>query len=283
MEASFTAQPACYACATWVRVRPTLAAASRKKPVSPNPNLDSPRIIASLIDHTLLKPEATQDDIGRLCSEACEFGFASVCVNPCWVAFAREALAGSAVKICTVIGFPLGANEAATKLFEAELAFSHGARELDMVQNIGALRSQHFELVRDDIAGMAAFAHGHGAILKVILETCLLTDDEKITACRIAAEAGADFVKTSTGFSKSGATVEDVKLMRNTVGQSLGVKASGGIRTLESVRAMVAAGATRIGTSSGVAILASLSAPETSDAPVPLHAAKVPGGHIDAY
>lgn len=254
-----------------------------EKPVIPDPNLDNPRFLASLIDHTLLKPEATQDDVGRLCSEAREFGFASVCVNPCWVPFAGEALAGSEVKVCTVIGFPLGANESASKLFEAELAFSHGARELDMVQNIGALRSQRFELVREDIAEVATFAHRSGAILKVILETCLLTDEEKIAACRIAAEAGADFVKTSTGFSKSGATVEDVKLMRKTVGESLGVKASGGIRTVESVRAMVAAGATRIGTSSAVAMLASLSAPETSDTPVPLHAAKVPGGYIDAY
>ena len=254
-----------------------------KKPVSLSPNLDSLRVIASLIDHTLLKPEASQDNIGRLCSEAREFGFASVCINPCWVPFAREALAGSDVKVCTVIGFPLGANETNTKLVEAELAFSHGARELDMVQNIGALRSQHLELVRAEIAEIAAFAHRSGAILKVILETCLLTNDEKIAACRIAAQAGADFVKTSTGFSTSGATVEDVKLMRNTVGESLGVKASGGIRTLESLRAMVAAGATRIGTSSGVAIVTSLSALETSDTPVPLHAAKVPGGNIDAY
>jgi deoxyribose-phosphate aldolase len=254
-----------------------------KKPVSLNPNLDSPVAIASLIDHTLLKPEATQNDIARVCAEARKFGFASVCINPWWVHFAAQALAGSAVNICTVIGFPLGANETATKLFESELALSHGARELDMVQNIGALRSQQLDSVRNEIAELAQLSHSRGAILKVILETCLLTDDEKIAACRIAAEAGADFVKTSTGFSTSGATVEDVKLMRKTVGESLGVKASGGIRTLEGVRAMIAAGATRIGTSSGVAIVASLNAPQLPETPAPLHAAKVPGGHIDTY
>ena len=246
-------------------------------------NLDTPHAIASLIDHTLLKPEATRDDIARLCAEAREFGFASVCVNPYWVRFAREALLRTEVKICTAIGIPLGANETATKRFEAELALSHGAQELDMVQNIGALRSQQLDAVRNEIAELAQLSHSRGAILKVILETCLLTGDEKVTASRLAVQAGADFVKTSTGFSKSGATVEDVRLMRETVGEFLGVKASGGIRTLESVRQMVAAGATRIGTSSGVAILASLSTPQTPESPVPLHAAKVPGGNIDAY
>jgi len=254
-----------------------------EKPVSLDPNLDDPRAIASLIDHTLLKPEATRNDIARLCSEAREFSFASVCVNPCWVSFVAEMLAGSPVKVCTVIGFPLGANETAAKLCEAELALSHGAKELDMVQNIGALRSQEVDSVRHEIAELAKVAHSHSAILKVILETCLLTGDEKVAACRIAAEARADFVKTSTGFSTAGATVEDVKLMRKTVGEALGVKASGGIRTLESLRAMVAAGATRIGTSSGVAILASLNAPQPPETPAPLHAAKVPGGYLDTY
>jgi deoxyribose-phosphate aldolase len=254
-----------------------------RTPVNLNPDLDSPRLLASLIDHTLLKPEATRSDIARICAEARQFEFASVCINPYWVRFSAEALAGSRVRVCTVIGFPLGANETRTKVFEAELALSEGASELDMVQNIGALRSQQHDQVQKEIAGLARLSHEHGAILKVILETCLLTDDEKVTACRIAKEAGADFVKTSTGFSNSGATVEDIQLMREAVGESLGVKASGGIRTLESVRAMVAAGATRIGTSSGVAILTGLSAAETPAAPTALHAAKVPGGHIDAY
>lgn len=251
--------------------------------MSLNANLDTPHAIASLIDHTLLKPEARQSDVAGLCAEARAFGFASVCVNPCWVHFAAEELAGSAVKVCTVIGFPLGANETAAKLCEAELALSHGAKELDMVQNIGALRSQELGSVRDEIAELARLAHSRSAILKVILETCLLTEEEKITACRMAAGAHADFVKTSTGFSRSGATVEDVRLMRKLVGESLGVKASGGIRTLESVRQMVAAGATRIGTSSGVAIVKSLSAPQTPETAAPLHAAKVPGGNIDVY
>jgi deoxyribose-phosphate aldolase len=251
--------------------------------VSLDANLDTPRAIASLIDHTLLKPEATLDDIGRVCAEARQFGFASVCINPCWVQLTSQALAGSTVKVCTVIGFPLGANQIATKLFEAELALSHGAQELDMVQNIGALRSRQFDLVRREIADLVALCHAGGAILKVILETCLLTEDEKITACRIAAEAHADFVKTSTGFSAGGATAEDVRLMRRTVGESMGVKASGGIRTLEAVRAMVAAGATRIGASASVAIVQSMTGADAAETPVPMHIAKVPGGSIDAY
>jgi len=267
-------------CATWVL----------RAPVSPQHpaklvtfNLDSPRAIASLIDHTLLKPEAAEPDIARVCEEARRFGFASVCINPCWVPFAADTLAGAQSKVCTVIGFPLGANETAAKLCEAELALSHGAKELDMVQNVGALRSGQFDSVRDEIAELAKLCHSRGAILKVILETCLLTADEKIAACRLAAEAGADFVKTSTGFSTSGASVADVKLMRETVGQAIGVKASGGIRTLEILREMVAAGATRIGTSSGVSILTGFSATEGVKAPAPLHAAHVPGGDPDAY
>ena len=254
-----------------------------KTPVNLNPNLDDQRAVASLIDHTLLKPEATRNDIARICAEARQFEFASVCINPYWVRFSAEALAGSRVKVCAVIGFPLGANETRTKVFEAELALSEGARELDMVQNIGALRCGQHDQVHKEIAELARLSHSHGAILKVILETCLLTDYEKVTACRIAKDAGADFVKTSTGFSTSGATVEDLRLMREAVGESLGVKASGGIRTLESLRAMVAAGATRIGTSSGVAILTGWSALETQEAPARLHAAKVPGGNLDAY
>lgn len=238
--------------------------------------------MAALIDHTLLRPEATESDVARLCQEARDFGFASVCVNPYWVRFSAEALAGAASRVCTVIGFPLGANETRTKVAEAELALAQGASELDMVQNIGALRSGQFDTVREEIAAIAQLAHGRKAILKVILETCLLSDEEKVTACRIAIEANADFVKTSTGFSKSGATVEDIELMRQTVGSSAGVKASGGIRSFEDLRRMVEAGATRIGTSSGVAIVRGL-APASSGTPTPLHAAKVPGGYVDTY
>jgi deoxyribose-phosphate aldolase len=223
-------------------------------------NLNNAKTVAALIDHTLLKPEATQNDIARLCQEAREFGFASVCVNPFWVRFAAEALAGASARVCTVIGFPLGADETRTKISEAELALSQGAKELDMVQNIGALRSTDLSLVREEIAALASRAHASGAILKVILETCLLTDDEKITSCRLAAEAQADFVKTSTGFSTAGATAQDVALMRRTVGDRIGVKASGGVRSLGALREMVAAGASRIGTSSGVTILRELNA-----------------------
>jgi deoxyribose-phosphate aldolase len=221
--------------------------------------LASPQSIASLIDHTLLKPETTERDIARLCREAREHSFASVCINPCWVRFAREKVAGSAVRVCTVIGFPLGANVSEVKTGEAKLALSQGAAELDMVQNIGALRFGDLALVKNEVAELAALAHAQGAILKVILETCLLSDEQKTASCRLAMEAGADFVKTSTGFSASGATEEDVRLMRRVVGASIGVKASGGIRSLAALRRMVEAGATRIGTSSGVQILGEFS------------------------
>ncbi len=223
--------------------------------VSQTANSKESKTLASLIDHTLLKPEANQSEIVNLCAEAREWNFASVCINPYWVSVAAEALAGSPVKVCTVIGFPLGANAPAIKLAEAEVALLQGAGELDMVQNIGALRSGQMDAVRKDIADLAVLAHKRGSILKVILETCLLTEEQKITACRLAAESGADFVKTSTGFSSGGATTSDVKLMRDTVGPDLGVKASGGVRTLSAVYAMVSAGATRIGTSSGVSIM----------------------------
>lgn len=246
--------------------------------MTPNQNVENPAAVASLIDHTLLKPEAAHNDIARLCEEARQFNFASVCVNPCWVRFAAEALARSPVRVCTVIGFPLGANEPGTKLQEADIALTQGATELDMVQNIGALRSQNFDLVRAEITALADLAHSRSAMLKVILETCLLTRDEKISACRLAKDANADFVKTSTGFSSAGATVEDVRLMRDTVGDSIGVKASGGVRTLDAVRQMVKAGANRIGTSSGVAILRELETP----APVRVSGARVPGGNIPA-
>jgi deoxyribose-phosphate aldolase len=218
--------------------------------------------IASLIDHTLLKPEATEAEIVRLCREADKFRFASVCVNPCWVAHARHVLEGAGVAICTVIGFPLGANEPTTKLKEAELAIEHGATELDMVQNIGALRSGNFEFVRNEFAQLAELAHSNRTLLKIIIETSLLSREQKLEACALAKAAGADFVKTSTGFSGSGATVEDVSLMREAVGDALGVKASGGVRSLAALREMVRAGANRIGTSSGVSILEELRAGE---------------------
>ncbi len=223
-----------------------------------NDHLDQLSFVASLIDQTLLKPDATETDIARLCTEAKQHGFAAVCVNPHWVRFASGELAGSPVKLCTVAGFPLGANETKTKLFEAELAFSQGAAELDMVQNVGALRSGDTRLVQDEIERLTRLAHSNNALLKVILETCLLNSEQKREACRVALAAGADFVKTSTGFSVGGATREDVALMRQTVGSALGVKASGGIRSLASLRGIVHAGANRIGTSSGAQILAEL-------------------------
>ena len=195
----------------------------------------------------------------RLCEEAAHFGFASVCINPFWVRVAAGALRGGSARVCTVIGFPLGTNQAAIKLAEARAALMDGATELDMVLNVGALRSGFYEMVQEEMAALAGAAHEGGAILKVILETCLLTREEKVTACRLAMEARADFVKTSTGFSSAGATAEDVRLLRETVGDALGVKASGGVRTWEALQGMVRAGATRIGTSSGVGILREMS------------------------
>jgi deoxyribose-phosphate aldolase len=218
-------------------------------------HLASTQSIANLIDQTLLKPEATGEDIVRLCREAAENSFCSVCINPHWVRLARTTLARSSIRLCTVIGFPLGANRTPVKIAEARLALAEGATEIDMVQNIGALRSGDFACVQSEIAELAEIAHKANALLKVILETCLLTDDQKRAACRLAVEARADFVKTSTGFSTSGATESDIRLMRQAVGPSIGVKASGGIRSLDAVRRMVSAGATRIGTSSGVQIL----------------------------
>jgi deoxyribose-phosphate aldolase len=218
--------------------------------------------IARLIDHTLLKPDATSVQIVKLCAEAREYGFSSVCVNPYWVPVAAQELVGSSVKTCTVAGFPLGANTTPTKIFEAGKALRSGAQEIDMVINLGALLSGDTAAVLADIRGVVEETHGAGAIVKVILETCLLTQEQKVTACRLSVEAGADYVKTSTGFSTGGATVEDVALMRNTVGALIGVKASGGVRSLADLRKMVDAGATRIGTSSGVAIVAGALAAE---------------------
>ena len=211
--------------------------------------------IARLIDHTLLKPEATREQVIALCREAREHGFASVCINPYWVATAAGELAGAAVKVCTVAGFPLGANTTRVKAAETEEAVRCGAREIDMVINVGALRSGDYEVVEADIRGVVEMAHRGGALVKTILETALLDDNQKAIACTLAKLAGADFVKTSTGFGPAGATVHDVALMRLTVGPEMGVKAAGGIRTLEDLRRMVEAGATRIGASASVKIV----------------------------
>src|SRR5829696_2982805 len=209
---------------------------------------------ASLIDHTLLKPEASESDIRKLCDEASQFGFASVCVNPGWVKKASEFLRGSGVPVCTVIGFPLGATLPDVKAYEARRSIFNGAREDDMVINIGALKSGDDCLVEDDIRAVVDAAHENGVLCKVIIETALLTDEEKVRACLASKNASADFVKTSTGFSKGGATVHDIALMRRTVGSTLGVKASGGVKGIEDARAMFEAGATRIGASVGVKI-----------------------------
>ncbi len=209
---------------------------------------------ASLIDHTLLKPEAAEADIRKLCEEAAEFGFASVCVNPGWVKKAAEFLKGTGVPVCTVIGFPLGATLPDVKAYEARRAIFNGAEEVDMVINIGALKSGDDCLVEDDIRAVVEAAHENHILCKVIIETALLTDDEKVRACIAAKNAGADFVKTSTGFAKGGATADDISLMRRTVGSALGVKASGGVKGIEDARAMFEAGATRIGASVGVKI-----------------------------
>ncbi|TAA68340.1 deoxyribose-phosphate aldolase [Planococcus salinarum] len=213
--------------------------------------------IASYIDHTLLKPESTEEQVIQLCKEAAEYEFASVCINPSYVETAAAQLKDSNVKVCTVIGFPLGASTSETKAFETTDAIEKGAEEIDMVVNIGAIKSGNSELVKSDIQAVVTAAKGK-AIVKVIIETCLLTDEEKVMASRLSKEAGADFVKTSTGFSTGGATIDDVKLMRKTVGAELGVKASGGVRSLEDVQAMIDAGASRIGASSGVQIMQGL-------------------------
>ncbi|MFL6373228.1 MAG: deoxyribose-phosphate aldolase [Pyrinomonadaceae bacterium] len=209
---------------------------------------------AALIDHTLLKPEAAEADIRKLCEEAAQFGFASVCVNPSWVKTAAQFLKGTGVPVCTVIGFPLGATLPDVKAYETRRAIFNGAREVDMVINIGALKSGDDCGVEDDIKAVADAAHENHILCKVIIETALLTDEEKVRACLAAKNAGADFVKTSTGFAKGGATAHDVSLMRHTVGKALGVKASGGVKGIDDARAMFEAGATRIGASVGVKI-----------------------------
>ena len=212
--------------------------------------------MASKIDHTLLKPQATEDQFHQLCAEARQFSFATVCVNPAWVPLCVELLRGSPVKVCTVVGFPLGATLPDVKAFESQRCVALGAAEVDMVINIGALKSQQYDVVQADIASVVNAAHALGGSVKVIIEAAYLTDEEKVKACALSKAAGADYVKTSTGFGPSGATVEDVALMRRTVGPELGVKAAGGIKTAADAWAMIAAGATRIGTSAGVKIIA---------------------------
>ena len=211
--------------------------------------------VAGMIDHTLLKPDATRQEIETLCREASEYGFASVCVNPAWVALCARLLRGSRVTVCSVVGFPLGATTADTKHFETRRAIFDGACEIDMVINVGALKSGDLRVVERDIEAVTAPCRESGALSKVIIEAALLTDEEKVTACTLAKAAAADFVKTSTGFGPGGATVHDVALMRRVVGDEMGVKAAGGVRDLEAVKAMVAAGATRIGASAGVRIV----------------------------
>lgn len=211
--------------------------------------------IAHTIDHTLLKADASQDQIARLCYEARKHGFAAVCVNPANVKLAAQLLKGSPVAICAVVGFPLGATSPEVKSYETQQAIEDGATEIDMVINVGALKSRDYELVERDIATVTRTCHNNRAICKVIIEAALLTDAEKVKACQLAKTAGADYVKTSTGFGPGGATVEDVALMRRAVGPDMGIKAAGGIRSLEAVTQMVTAGATRIGASAGVKIL----------------------------
>lgn len=208
---------------------------------------------AKLIDHTILKPVASKEDVRRICDEAKQHGFFSVCINPYWVAYAKELLKGTDVKVCTVIGFPLGANTTAVKGYETRDALKNGADEIDMVINLGALKSGDYDTVLSDISAVRKACEGH--ILKVIIETSQLTEEEKVKTCELAAKAGADFVKTSTGFTGGGATAADVALMRKSVPANMQVKASGGVRSREDFDAMVAAGATRIGASSGVKII----------------------------
>ncbi len=230
-----------------------------------------------MIDHTLLKPDATADQIAQLCYEARKYKFASVCINPTHVKLSAELLEGTQVKVCTVIGFPLGASAPEVKAFEAQTAINDGATEIDMVINIGAVKAGDLTLVARDIHEVVKVGHGAGAIVKVIIETALLNEEEKVTACLLAKEAGADFVKTSTGFSGGGATVEDINLMRRVVGPTMGVKASGGVRDFEDAQNMVKAGATRLGASAGVKIVQEALASNGTGKPV------VPAEKANAY
>lgn len=237
------------------RVQPVLSAGADRLASTLGVTPAAEARLGHLIDHTLLKPEASQDQIAQLCFEARKHGFASVCVNPTHVKLCADLLKGSGVPVCTVIGFPLGATPTDVKVFEAQQAIRDGATELDMVINVGALKSRDYELVERDIASIARACHAGNALLKVIIEAALLTDEEKVVACQLAKVAGADFVKTSTGFGPGGATPEDVALMRRVVGPSIGVKAAGGIRTYADAQKMIAAGASRIGASASVKIL----------------------------
>jgi deoxyribose-phosphate aldolase len=223
-------------------------------PPQPLARIDA-EALAGMIDHTLLKPEATQDQIVTLCQEAIEYSFAAVCVHPAYVALCAETLQGTEVQVATVAGFPLGATLPEVKAYEAQRSIAAGADEVDMVLNVGALKSRAYELVFGDIGAVAQACHARSALLKVIIEAALLTDEEKVAACALAQEAGADYVKTSTGFGPGGAKVEDVALMRRTVGPGMGIKAAGGIRTYADALAMIGAGATRIGASAGVKLV----------------------------
>ncbi len=215
----------------------------------------APGTVASMIDHTLLRPDATRQDVEELCREAAQFKFATVCINPTWVALAARLLKGISVGVCSVVGFPLGATTSDVKAYETRRAIFDGAREIDMVINVGALKSGDLRIVERDIDAVVSTCHEGGSLSKVIIEAALLTDEEKVTACTLAKAAGADYVKTSTGFGPGGATIADVALMRKVVGSEMGVKAAGGVRDLESVQAMIAAGATRVGASAGVKIV----------------------------
>jgi deoxyribose-phosphate aldolase len=221
---------------------------------SPSSEAPLPFELARYIDHTLLKPEATEEQVDKLCEEAAKHHFYSVCVNSTWVEHCARRLGGTGVKICAVVGFPLGAMDSRAKAFEARTAIANGASEIDMVMNVGAMKAKDFALVREDMLAVRR-ACRPGIVLKVILETCMLTDEEKVLACQIAKEVEADFVKTSTGFSRAGATVGDIALMRKTVGPKMGVKAAGGVHSYEDAVAMIRAGATRLGTSSGVLLV----------------------------
>lgn len=237
------------------RCRTAVAAGADRLSAVPGVGSGVAADLARLIDHTLLKPDATEAQIRQLCQEARQYGFASVCVNPTWVRLCADLLRGSPVLVCTVIGFPLGATLTAVKAFEAERCIALGARELDMVINIGALKSKDYRTVEQDVEAVVQVSHAQGVIVKVILETALLNDEEKVEAAALAQAAGADYVKTSTGFGPSGATVADVALLRRVVGAKIGVKAAGGIRSLADAQSMLAAGATRIGASAGVKIV----------------------------
>jgi deoxyribose-phosphate aldolase len=233
---------------------PSPGEAARPVPSGTGVAAPLPAELARYIDHTLLKPEATEEQVNKLCAEAAQHHFYSVCVNSSWAEHCARKLGGAGVKVCAVVGFPLGAMDSRAKAFEARTAIANGANEIDMVMNVGAMKAGNLKLLREDMLCVRR-ACRVGIVLKVILETCMLTDEEKVLACEIARDVGADFVKTSTGFNKSGATVADIRLMRRTVGPKMGVKAAGGVRSYEDAVAMIEAGATRLGTSSGVVLI----------------------------